>query len=67
MSTHRLFVSRLAQFVGRQMICLTVGGGCGNMGMGCQVVEFRCSIVSALGHSVLLDSFDANRLPMTLV
>jgi hypothetical protein len=66
MCAQREFVSVLAQFVGCQMICLAVGGGGGLMGMGCLVVKFRSSIVRALGHSVLLDSSDANRLQTRL-
>jgi hypothetical protein len=43
----------LAEFVGGQMISLVVGYGRSGVGVGRKVVEFCCSIVGALWHSVL--------------
>jgi hypothetical protein len=50
----REFAGLLAEFVSGQMICFEVGGGSGSMGMGCQVVKFRGSVVRTLGHGILL-------------
>jgi hypothetical protein len=36
------------------MIRFAVGGSSGGVGVGCQVVKFRGSIVRTLGHGVLL-------------
>jgi hypothetical protein len=45
-----------------QMICLAVGFSSGGVGMGCQVVKFRGSIMRTLGHGVLLPcSMQINR------
>ena len=55
----REFVSLLTEFVRGEMVCLAVGGSGGGVSVGCQVVEFRGSIVRALGHGVLLLLFDA--------
>jgi hypothetical protein len=40
-----VFKSLLAEFVSGQMVRFAVCGSSGCMGMFCQVVEFRCSIV----------------------
>jgi hypothetical protein len=37
----RLFKSLFAQFVSGEAVFFAVGDGCGSVGMGCQVVEFR--------------------------
>jgi hypothetical protein len=37
------------------MITFAVGFSGGGVGVGCQVVKFRGSIVGALGHDVLLE------------
>jgi hypothetical protein len=52
---HREFVSLTAEFVCGQMITFAVGFSGGGMGVGCQVVKLRGSIVCTLGHDVLLD------------
>jgi len=53
-SVLRVFVSLPAEFVSGRMICFAVGFSGDGVGVGCQVVKFRGSIVCALGHDVLL-------------
>jgi hypothetical protein len=48
-----VFVRLPAEFVSGKMICFAVGFS-GGVGVGCQVVKLRASIVCALGHDVLL-------------
>jgi hypothetical protein len=43
-----------AEFVSSQVIGFAVGGSGLGVGVGCQVVDFRGSIVRTLGHGVLL-------------
>ena len=50
----REFVSLPAEFMSGKMICFAVGFSGGGVGVGCQVVKFRGSIVCALRHDVLL-------------
>lgn len=54
MSVPGMFESLFAEFVGGQVISLTVGGSSGGVGVRCEIVEFRGSVVGALGHIVLL-------------
>jgi hypothetical protein len=51
----------LAEFVRCLMIRFVMRGGSFNMGVRGQIVQFCGSIVRALGHDVLLHSFDANQ------
>jgi len=50
----REFVSLPAEFVCCQMITFAVCFSGGGVGVGCQVMKLRASIVCALGHDVLL-------------
>ena len=54
MGVHRVFESLLAEFVTSKMIPFAVRGRGGGVGMLCQIVKFRGSIVGTLGHRVLL-------------
>jgi hypothetical protein len=47
---HGVLVRLFAQLVSGQMMPLAVGGGCGGMGVSCQVMKFCDSIVRALWH-----------------
>jgi len=49
-----VFESLSAEFVSGQMIGFAMGFSGGGVGVGCQVVKFRSSIVRTLGHDVLL-------------
>jgi hypothetical protein len=53
-SVQRVLEGLFAQFVSGEMISFAVGDSGGSVGMGCQVVQFRGSIVRTLGHCVLL-------------
>jgi hypothetical protein len=53
MSVLRVFESLFAQFVSCQVIRLAVGGGGGGVSVGCEIVQFRGSVVGALWHVFL--------------
>jgi hypothetical protein len=52
MCTYGVLVSPPGEFVSRQMIPCSMGRGRSRMGVGCEVVQFRGSIVYALRHGV---------------
>ena len=54
MGVLRVFERLFTEFVSGQVICLAVGSSGSRVRVGCQVVQFSCSVVRALGHSVLL-------------
>jgi len=49
-----VFESFFAEFVSGQVIPFAVGGSSGSVGMLCEAVKFRSSIVATLGHCDLL-------------
>jgi hypothetical protein len=54
MSVPGVFESLFAEFMSGQMIRLAVSDSGGGMSVGCKIVQFRGSVVGALGHVVLL-------------
>jgi hypothetical protein len=55
LGVHRELMRLPAEFVGGQMVSLTVGSGGGLVGVGGKIVKFRGSIVRTLRHGVLLN------------
>jgi hypothetical protein len=47
-------MSLLRELMSRQIISLTMGCSRRTVGMGCEVVQFCCSIMCTLGHHILL-------------
>lgn len=54
MSVPGMFDSLFAEFVSGQVIRFAMGGSGGGVSVSGEIVEFRGSVVSALGHVVLL-------------
>src|ERR1700691_6678096 len=54
MRIHRVFMSLFRELMSRQIVALTMGCCRRTVGMGCEVVQFCCSIMCTLGHRILL-------------